>query len=76
MTLTKKGVANIGTLIGILVFLLVVFVAALPVINSALITESTAINTLGPSTFSILITLPLFIVLGAVAIVAMGLLTG
>ena len=76
MTLTKKGYANIGALIGILVFLLVVFVAALPVINAALMTESTALNALGPSTFSILITLPLFIVLGAVATIAIGLLTG
>lgn len=72
----KKGLATVGTLVGILVFLLVLFVAAIPTINNTLVTESTAINLLGGSTFSILITLPLFIVLGAVATIAYGLLTG
>lgn len=74
--MNKKGIANIGVLIGILVFLLVVFVAALPLINASLLTNSASLASLGSSTPAILITIPLFLLLGAVAMIAFGLLTG
>jgi len=73
-----KGIASIGVLIGLLVFLMLLFVAAMPIVSNNINSVSATMLPLanGAATNSVLITLPLFMALGAVAMVAFGLLSG
>jgi len=74
----RKGIAAIGALIGILVFIMLLFVGILPVLATNINGVSNVMSVLpnGGASNSLLITMPLFIVLGAVAMIAFGLLTG
>jgi len=74
----RKGIAAIGALIGILVFIMLLFVGILPVLATNINGVSNVMSVLpnGSASNSLLITMPLFIVLGAVAMIAFGLLTG
>jgi len=59
-----KGMASLTTLIGLLVFLLVLIIAAVPIISASINTTSASTNLVGTNIFTISAITPLFLVLG------------